>query len=90
MAWFHLHMSRILFAAKHKVRMNMQLFTGHVLGSRPIKRSKECASNENSCYLTLNVTTHSVMDANGRFQTKEFLVCSMYERFIFKSHWNLR
>ena len=40
MAWSHLRMSRILFAARHTMRMNMQLFAGHVLGSRPIKRRK--------------------------------------------------
>ena len=90
MAWSHLRMSRILFAATHTMRMNMQLFAGHVLGSRPIKRRKKCASNDNSCYLTLTVTTHAVMDANGGFQSKEFLDCSKYRRFIFKSHWNLR
>ena len=50
MAWSHLRMSRILFAATHTMRVKIQLFAGHVLGSRPIKRRKKCASNDNSCF----------------------------------------
>ena len=48
-AWFHLRMSRILFAAKQSwMTLGMsrsfniwrQLFAGHVLGCRPLKRKK--------------------------------------------------
>ena len=50
-AWFHLRMSRILFVAKHLSQAQLddiaheqtitcrQLFAGHVMGSRPGKRS---------------------------------------------------
>ena len=51
-AWFHLRMSRIVFAAKKLSQKQLndiahehtiicrQLFTGHVVGSRPMKRKK--------------------------------------------------
>ena len=46
-AWFHLRMSRLVFAAKqlndiaheHTI-ICRQLFAGHVVGSRPMKRKK--------------------------------------------------
>ena len=41
--WFHLHMTRILFAAKHSwktLHRSKPLFAGHVVGSRPMKRKK--------------------------------------------------
>ena len=40
---FSLHMSRILFAARHcwaAFHMSRQLFAGHMVGSRPMKRKK--------------------------------------------------
>ena len=47
--WFHLHMSRILFAARHsevddiaheQIIIIRQLFAGHMVDSRPMKRKK--------------------------------------------------
>ena len=44
-AWFHIRDSRILFVAKQSwvtLRMSRPLFAGHVVGSRPMKRKKNC------------------------------------------------
>ena len=57
-AWFPLHMSRKIFAAKHSwtaLRLSRPLFVGsyfvgHVVGSRPMKKKEKFASNDKVHY----------------------------------------
>ena len=62
-SWFRLRMSRILFAAKQlndvphlQTIICRQLFTGYVVGFRPMKREK-FASNDNSSFYTIRLST---------------------------------